>query len=185
MLEQRERNAREATRQRDRMAERERLARISGWLERPEILGVQGLSAEFYGHVESAYVDLKQRLPQFVDVPDMNVLAGTDTVEVRNLFARLAAYMAAVTDFFHAPVTSLDRNKQRLDLMIREIYSRLNRWSYDASRGDFVRRNDIDMAREFEAGMALPPLTLSNLYGASDPYRVVHSHFRSARRLMP
>lgn len=160
-LEERER---ETTRTHGRMAERERLARISGWLERPEILGVQGLSSEVYGSVESAYVYIKNNMPQFAELEDMNVIPASDEVSVRNLFARLSANMAGHADFLNLPVTALDRTGDRFRAKIIEILAQLNWWKYDRRMGgEFVKRSQDEMREESERSMALPPLHLSHL----------------------
>lgn len=157
-----ERGAREATRTTARMAERERLARIPGWLERPEVVGVQGLSAEVYGHVEAAYVDLKMTLPQFSEVPDPNSFVDTSQVEVRNLFARLAATKAAITDFFVSATTALDANKRRLDAVVAQLTGLLNRWAYDARAREFVRRSPEELRAAFEDSLMLPGSSLAD-----------------------
>lgn len=145
-------------RENERMAERMRLTRISGWLERPEILGVQGLSSEVYGFVEKAYVYLKDNMPQFASLENMDVIPNSDEISVRNLFAQLAANYANHKDFLVSPITALDRTGDRLLIERGEILRRLNEWGYDATRGEFWRRDPDEMRREVEGGMALPPL---------------------------
>lgn len=142
--------------QQSRMNDRQRLARIPGWLERPEIVGVQGLSAEVYGHLESAHVDLKSNMPHYADVDDFNVLAGTDEIVVRNLFARLAATKAAVTDFYTSPVTTLDKNRDRLYADMAWLYNQLNKWRYVKTSDAFERRTDEELREEAESSLALP-----------------------------
>jgi len=148
-----------------RYGERMRSARISGWIERPEIMGRQGLSAEVYGHVESAYVDVKARLEQFANVPNHNVFVDTSVTEVRNLFARIAATMATITDFFLSPTTTLDRNKQRLTTMLSGYYQQLNHWEYDTQTHTFTHRKTPDINYEHENELALPSVRRSHIYG--------------------
>jgi hypothetical protein len=146
----------EGRRQQARMDQRQRLARISGWLERPEIMGIQGLSAEVYGHVETAFVDLTSAFPQYAEVEDHDVLAGTDVVAVRNYFARLAAISSMISDFYNSPVTSLDKNKARLEADRSFVYRALNMWRYDKSRGAFVKRSADEVREEADSRLALP-----------------------------
>ena len=146
-----------------RMAERERLTNVATWMEQPELLGLQGLRSEVYGHCESAYVDLKMRLRGYENVPDFNTFVNTDVVEVRNLFARLAATMAIITDFFTAPVTALDKNKIRLDGLIRSYYQQLEEWKYDNLARVFVKQSKADVRENYERSLALaaPRQTMS------------------------
>jgi hypothetical protein len=122
-----------------RVAERARLARISGWLERPEITGEEGLSAEVWGNVEYAFTALKQRLPrQFGRVPRAEVLANSECDDVRGLFARIAATSAKITTAQVGPVTTLDRTWARLRQELAELHHMIRRWSYDPATGSFL-----------------------------------------------
>ena len=144
------------TYQRARMNERERLTRISGWLERPEIIGIQGYSSELYGSVESAFVHLKENFPQFADLDDINTIPSTNEIVVRNLFARLAANMAGHSDFLNLPVTSLDRTGDRFRHKINEILKGLDHWGYNHKTKSFERRSYETMQRSYDSKLALP-----------------------------
>lgn len=159
-----------------RLDERTRSARIFGWFERPEITGLQGLSAEVYGHVEAAFEDLKEILPQYEEVEDMNDLVGTDVVAVRNAFARMAATMATITDFFNAPVTALDRNYSRLSGMIGKYVVSLNRWRPDGE--SFSKRDADEMRADAENKMMLPAA-----YRSTPVARVASSSVIGRRRM--
>ena len=140
------------------MNERLRLAAIAEWMDRPDLIGLQGLRSEVYGHCEAAYVNLKMRMKQYRNVPDMNIFIDSDITEVRNLFARFAATMALITDFFAAPVTALDRNKLRLDQLLLQYAQMLNQWEYHEREQTFRRKSEEDMETEYNSLMKLPPV---------------------------
>jgi len=138
-----------------RMGDRARVARISDWLEVPEIVGSEGLSPEVWGSVQETLTDLKIRLPKnYGDVPNGDAFVNTSNDDVRCLFAQAAATHSLMHKFY-GPVTSLDKNYGRLNRDLAYVYRGLKRWRYDSSAASFRPALDDDQRYREPDGMEL------------------------------
>ena len=115
----------------------ERLYAISGWMDRPQVIGIQDVSPDALGHVAAAFARLKASTSLFATIPDYNSVINTAVDSVRTLFAKLSAFESAETAFFFPTRNTYDKNELRIRKHQRALVDAIGRYRWDPYTGDF------------------------------------------------